>query len=544
VTYASDYNPSNSFADDETNEASGRSTVRTVELDNQFADIAAAHNELNSNLKKLQRDDDKLRDFIVEPRTLSEQLRAMLVVAGKIILGEWKPNTIYLTGVLVQRNNIAYICQTAHNSGPTFNLGFWIAVSGDGQAQAWAEQAEISRLAAVDAADTASTSALTASVAASEAAASKIAAASSQLAAQNAADSIAGLSPVNLSSYMLGFLGGGSAATALASLGAVATADLVSGFNDQIRAQRFGTIGPVSPYTLASFQINKTAVAHAHYGILDSTIYDFTGNTQPLIGSASYNDNSTTTGANPTTAGSIDHHYSFQAYHHVSMNVGGVLAQYSALFSQLEITSGSVTTANLAWLNNPLGSGTVGTLTGVRVENLTKGSTNWGIFCKTAQSFLGTTVRFGNVDGTAYTSIGYDTTLGHMTLTPRAGYGVRIQGAAGDRKLRIGAPGGGPGSDADDSIIEQLGDGRTAITPRPGYGIVLQGTTEVTGGLILSTPLVMRAYTVATLPPAASWSNGRCMVTDATTGVFGGAVSGGGTLRAPVYSDGTTWRLG
>lgn len=226
MTYASDYTPTNSFADDESTEASGRSTVRTVELDNQFADIAAAHNELNANVKKLQRDDDKLRDWLVEPRTLSEQTRAMLAAAGKVIRGEWAINTDYAVGDLVQRNAVAYLCQTAHNSGPTFNLGFWIAISGDGQAQSFAEEAEASKLGAEAAATTAAASAMTAQASATDALASKLAAASSQLAAQNSADSVAALSPVNLSGYMLGFLGNTGATGARTSLGVSATADV------------------------------------------------------------------------------------------------------------------------------------------------------------------------------------------------------------------------------------------------------------------------------------------------------------------------------
>jgi len=36
----------------------------------------------------------------------------------------------------------------------------------------------------------------------------------------------------------------------------------------------------------------------------------------------------------------------------------------------------------------------------------------------------------------------------------------------------------------------------------------------------------------------------RALVTDATTTTFGAAVVGGGANTVPVYSDGTTWRIG
>jgi hypothetical protein len=52
-------------------------------------------------------------------------------------------------------------------------------------------------------------------------------------------------------------------------------------------------------------------------------------------------------------------------------------------------------------------------------------------------------------------------------------------------------------------------------------------------------------YTVATLPSAATSGVGaRSFVTDAVAPVFGGAVSGGGSVATPVYSDGTNWKVG
>lgn len=228
MSYPPPYTPLNSFADDEANQASGRSTVRTAEVDANLAGISDSINALIENARKIQRDDDKLRDFVVEPYALSEQLRAMLVAAGKVIRGEWQTFTNYAVGDLVQRTGIAYVCQTAHNSGPTFNLGFWLAISGDGQAAAYAEQALISATSATASAASASSSALTATAAASAAAVSQTAAAASALAAQNAADSIAGLAPVNLSPYMLSFLANNNAAGARTTLAVVGTADLIS----------------------------------------------------------------------------------------------------------------------------------------------------------------------------------------------------------------------------------------------------------------------------------------------------------------------------
>ena len=52
-------------------------------------------------------------------------------------------------------------------------------------------------------------------------------------------------------------------------------------------------------------------------------------------------------------------------------------------------------------------------------------------------------------------------------------------------------------------------------------------------------------YTVATLPSAiASGVGARSFVTDALGPTFGSTVVGLGTVKVPVYSDGTNWKVG
>jgi hypothetical protein len=52
-------------------------------------------------------------------------------------------------------------------------------------------------------------------------------------------------------------------------------------------------------------------------------------------------------------------------------------------------------------------------------------------------------------------------------------------------------------------------------------------------------------YTVATLPDAELAGQGaRSFVTDALTPVFGSAVTGGGSVASPVYSNGANWVVG
>lgn len=58
----------------------------------------------------------------------------------------------------------------------------------------------------------------------------------------------------------------------------------------------------------------------------------------------------------------------------------------------------------------------------------------------------------------------------------------------------------------------------------------------------LSAPQV---YTVATLPSAITEGVGSiAFVTNALAPTFGATVVGGGSVAAPVYSDGTNWKVG
>lgn len=52
-------------------------------------------------------------------------------------------------------------------------------------------------------------------------------------------------------------------------------------------------------------------------------------------------------------------------------------------------------------------------------------------------------------------------------------------------------------------------------------------------------------YEVATLPGAAQLGVGaRAFVIDSSVSTFGTTVAGGGSIKVPVYSDGTDWKVG
>ena len=56
---------------------------------------------------------------------------------------------------------------------------------------------------------------------------------------------------------------------------------------------------------------------------------------------------------------------------------------------------------------------------------------------------------------------------------------------------------------------------------------------------------IQTTYTVAALPSAANAGVGaRAFVTDASVSSFGSTVTGGGSSKVPVYSDGTNWKVG
>ena len=70
-------------------------------------------------------------------------------------------------------------------------------------------------------------------------------------------------------------------------------------------------------------------------------------------------------------------------------------------------------------------------------------------------------------------------------------------------------------------------------------GILSQLSTD--SGIIPA----LTVYTVVTLPSAATSGIGaRAFVSDALAPVFGSTVATGGSVKTPVYSDGTNWKVG
>ena len=75
--------------------------------------------------------------------------------------------------------------------------------------------------------------------------------------------------------------------------------------------------------------------------------------------------------------------------------------------------------------------------------------------------------------------------------------------------------------------------------------IATTGAVTTSASIIAGSTVKTATYTVAGLPAAATAGAGaRAYVTDALAPSFSAAVTGGGTVPVPVYSDGTTWRVG
>ncbi|WP_273430456.1 hypothetical protein [Chitinibacter tainanensis] len=189
---AQNYSPTADFSQDETVNASGRSTVNTTKLDTEFANIATSFNALNGNLQKLQRDDGKLADYLVEPYNLSDRLRS-IVCGGWNPRGNWAANTQYSPRDFVLASGLQFVCIAGHKSGSSFggDNAFWMAASSAIDASNAAAQANASAVSAASSASAASTSASAAANSATAASSAATAAGDSANSASNSATSAA-----------------------------------------------------------------------------------------------------------------------------------------------------------------------------------------------------------------------------------------------------------------------------------------------------------------------------------------------------------------
>jgi hypothetical protein len=89
-----------------------------------------------------------------------------------------------------------------------------------------------------------------------------------------------------------------------------------------------------------------------------------------------------------------------------------------------------------------------------------------------------------------------------------------------------------------------------ALTVAGGIGVNAQSymsglnvATIVASQLLVTYPINLQAYTVATLPALTGTAGYLCYVTDALTPTWGATVVGGGAVKTLVMTDGTAWKV-
>lgn len=113
------YNITTDFSADEAAALAGRSTVRTANLDTEFANIETTLDALCTNIALLQRDDGALHDAIVTTESLAPTVKTLFGAGGITPRGAWLTATAYAVRDVVETLAplVSYICVVAHVSG-------------------------------------------------------------------------------------------------------------------------------------------------------------------------------------------------------------------------------------------------------------------------------------------------------------------------------------------------------------------------------------------------------------------------------------------
>lgn len=136
MTQPTPFSRSADYSNDELNNVTGRSTLRTAALDAELDAIALTLAGTLASLAQLQRDDGKIRDYVVEPWALSTDARALLAIGTSTTLrGAWVTGTVYALRDVVSQAGSTYICAIAHNAGvfaTDLAANRWLLVSAPG----------------------------------------------------------------------------------------------------------------------------------------------------------------------------------------------------------------------------------------------------------------------------------------------------------------------------------------------------------------------------------------------------------------------------
>ena len=121
------------FSTDEANNLTGRSTVRTPNLDTELDNVKLTLDQLLTNIGLIQRDDGKLLDGVVTQASLSSAVTALFVAIGANPRGAWLTATVYAVKDIIETGApiAPYMCVTAHTSGvfaTDYAAGRWVVI--------------------------------------------------------------------------------------------------------------------------------------------------------------------------------------------------------------------------------------------------------------------------------------------------------------------------------------------------------------------------------------------------------------------------------
>lgn len=105
------------FAQEEQNQVSGRSSIRTAALDTLMSAIKSTLDATLGNLRLIQRDDGELLDGIVKTHALSADVLALIANGAFVVRGDWLTTTAYAKGDIAVESAVIYLCIVAHTSG-------------------------------------------------------------------------------------------------------------------------------------------------------------------------------------------------------------------------------------------------------------------------------------------------------------------------------------------------------------------------------------------------------------------------------------------
>jgi hypothetical protein len=322
------------------------------------------------------------------------------------------------------------------------------------------------------------------------------------------------------------------------------------GSTTQIQLNNAGAFGGVAGLTasLSSGAITQTQTALGTTPLAGATL---TNTTAAAAGAQQVSPATVWTGRGwKTTATAASQEVSFRAYTlpvQGSTNPTGTWALQSSInggawTDMMTVTSGNVASATTFQAGNSSFNNS-----GFQAGNASFSNTGFasglssGTFSLANLAFLSWGGTTGNLRQGAYADVAAPVAQTFSVQSVSAG----TTNTAGVNRIISGSQGTGTGVGGD--ILFQCSQpGVSSSSQNALYtNLTIKGdgfkSTQASG------PVIFAAYTVSTLPTASLVPYARAFVTDASVGLTAGigtTVASGGSLKVPVYSDGTSWIIG